>query len=891
MVSPSRIAGSGPVLLPRGYTAAAAAASSRLPVFRWRWRLRLALPGAIMLLQPLLLLLLLLLRLSWEEASASFLLPPIVAGFAVGRLGRRRRRRLPPRPWTTGRHRAGGRGVGLLPRSFPTATAGAMTTTITITTTTTTAVFLSSGQQRINDDGDEEDEDGVVPAAAAAVVWFDDFGGMTVGGDEDGSSGTTSTSPLLLKDRMGSIREEEARRSQEVADNWREGYWSVRGCKLDPSSSFDSGGFRQGDSSDDDDDDDGDRGGAPPRKTVVTCVRRVPELLNHGEEDDEDGRPVVLVGRSDGSLLWLRVSADVGRRADLRRGEGYYRESGAGAARPDDYLTTFESRVVARPSADGDGGGMTVGVELRKRDDGTSGGRGGSGVDTNEASLPSPSAAFDILAQIRYGPSIRGDDTEGGTAAASILDMLVVVVPPPGRERGGGGGGGNRSGSGTVGREAGLLWIVTEGSPNSIMVLPLMGATGGASSGVLLPASSSMPSSSSSSTSADDEGGRFFSLLPAVHAAPIVAMKAMAAVAAVAAADDVDDGGASVVVVVVSVSEDGRVAVWGVGPSRPDSATTTTTTGAGSSVSLLHECNLFDLDGDGGGNDNDIDNDDNNDVVWSVDVDDTYLYVGRRSGKISIYLLVASQIDGERVWTLTVAKTFVAFSNGRRPGVSALCATCGGIVGGGIGSRVPTRGLVAGNGGGNIKQWDLLPAGDGGSRRLEQWPRLESQRLPGRAHVFRTARRGGDGGPTTENAAILSLLCVRGVVLAADPGGLTAWDPATGRTLYGMGGMEFGGTGTMTVAAATAGSRVVTAAAAAAARPSLVVLDGDRTDDIDRPPPGGGGGITPLPPSSSFSSVLLTNGMDQYLCVHDFGMDRDSLTGMIGGDDDDEGGE
>lgn len=48
----------------------------------------------------------------------------------------------------------------------------------------------------------------------------------------------------------------------------------------------------------------------------------------------------------------------------------------------------------------------------------------------------------------------------------------------------------------------------------------------------------------------------------------------------------------------------------------------------------------------------------------------------------------------------------------------------------------PTKTLIAGNILGELKQWELIPTKDGND--LEYWPRMASQKIPGKAHVFDT---------------------------------------------------------------------------------------------------------------------------------------------------------
>jgi len=118
-----------------------------------------------------------------------------------------------------------------------------------------------------------------------------------------------------------------------------------------------------------------------------------------------------------------------------------------------------------------------------------------------------------------------------------------------------------------------------------------------------------------------------------------------------------------------------------------------------------------------------------------------------------------------------------------------------------------------------VRQWELLTrslmGGDGGGpdTRLEQWPKMASQRLPKKAHMF----EGHDGEVTC-----LKPIDSTKFLSASTDGTVVAWDPATGRKLFRMDGF----------------TRSIR---------SLCLQDG----------------------------LVITDGMDQYVCVHDFDVDPD----------------
>jgi len=387
-----------------------------------------------------------------------------------------------------------------------------------------------------------------------------------------------------------------------------------------------------------------------------------------------------------------------------------------------------------------------------------------------------PRLPFAMLAQIQ---TMDGSTTTTPSDAA-IVDML----PLPSAE---------------------MVWTVSHGSPNAIQGWKLVRDS---ESGDLLPVASHTPRPNGIG-------------IETIHASPIVAMKAIPK----NRGDDCDcdDGGTSLV---VSVSDNGQIVVW-------------EATAATGSVSIRLRSNLF-------REQQQEDFYDENDSVLSMDVDDQYLYLGSKTGRISILSLEPVVTEGEstgEIGSLPLVKSFVGFTS-RSPGVSSLLAAGPGTLGGSssnnnsnMNGRPPTKSLIAGNTIGGLKQWELIPSGQG---RLEYWPRMASQKLPGgKPHVYET-REGcypGDNeddceGEGETSSAIRELVCIQQVLLAATDHDLTVWDSLTGKALYDMQGLDFG------FAGSNPGGHH---------RPSLIVAN---------------------------DSVLVTNGMENFVCVHDFTMDR-----------------
>ncbi|KAG7368397.1 hypothetical protein IV203_031140 [Nitzschia inconspicua] len=551
-----------------------------------------------------------------------------------------------------------------------------------------------------DNNGGTEDEDN---------FFYDDFDFVIgEGNDQNSKDSLVPTTPLaintfadgskILQDRMTQLAETEQAAQQQIADNWKEGYWNVWGCSLDPFVIIEGN----------------EESEEHTAKTVVTCLR----LASTVENEEEEESTVLVVGRSDGSLVWLKMDTSIS--PSLSSYDTAKMTQGRST------VTYFENKLTAKATQDG---GMTVGAELQ---------RSGSSFNDSQDEESSPPPPFDILAQLTTG------------SKDSIIDMLVLP-------------------------ESDMLWTIKQDTPHIIQTWRLLCDK---DTGFLLPASKTQTSKN----------------LNVIHSSPIVSMKQI-------------PGHNNLV---LSISEDGQAVVWMVDTSNE-------------CVSVRFEGNLFDGLGDGEAFYS-------GDVVLSMDVDEELLFVGARSGGIFVYSLssILHEMQDSTRGHLLV-KQFVGFSN-RHPGVSALCIASPGTLvqkddqGRINAGRPPTKTLIAGNVLGELKQWELIPTRNGNG--LEYWPRMASQKLPGKAHVFDTNE--STMSAHAQSMAIRQVLVIQNVILAATDCDLRFWDPATGKGLYDMQGLDF-------------------AAGCVVTHPSLVVAK---------------------------DSVLVTNGMDQYVCVHDFSMER-----------------
>mmetsp|Transcript_2897 Transcript_2897/g.7884 ORF Transcript_2897/g.7884 Transcript_2897/m.7884 type:complete len:257 (+) Transcript_2897:362-1132(+) len=106
------------------------------------------------------------------------------------------------------------------------------------------------------------------------MEFFDDFG-FVVGGDSSEQSAEEGISPSnpnqgsssfsVLQQRFEQVALIEQGNKQQISDNWKEGYWGVWGCSLDPYT------------------------GETSEKTVVTCVRKMPPTPGEDSDNNDDG--------------------------------------------------------------------------------------------------------------------------------------------------------------------------------------------------------------------------------------------------------------------------------------------------------------------------------------------------------------------------------------------------------------------------------------------------------------------------------------------------------------------------------------------------------------------------------------------------------------------------
>lgn len=192
-------------------------------------------------------------------------------------------------------------------------------------------------------------------------------------------------------------------------------------------------------------------------------------------------------------------------------------------------------------------------------------------------------------------------------------------------------------------------------------------------------------------------------------------------------------------------------------------------------------------------------------AITCADVFDNQIYLGLASGAVVAYIVNDMVQAASEGGTCPVP-------NGRFQAVGDASVTSI-VCGDATDDRYGTT-LVTGGEDGSVIQWQMIQrtSSDDSSTVLEHWPRLATQRMPQKAHVF------GKG----HGAAVTALLyCSKDLVVSAGiDGTVRAWSPKTGKELYTMDGFD----------------------------PTInsLVLEDDS---------------------------LVTNGMKQFVCVHDFNVD------------------
>ncbi|EEC45470.1 predicted protein [Phaeodactylum tricornutum CCAP 1055/1] len=201
--------------------------------------------------------------------------------------------------------------------------------------------------------------------------------------------------------------------------------------------------------------------------------------------------------------------------------------------------------------------------------------------------------------------------------------------------------------------------------------------------------------------------------------------------------------------------------------------------------------------------------------VSSADSDGVNIYIGTNEGQVLAYTVKAL------LESASTGRASCPLPNGQwtvtEPGETVTSLACAGKGTLGRGSAQETTVLLTGCASGTVKQFEVFARRMPGtsektqSVKLEQWPKMSSQRLRKKAHVF-----SGHEAPVTALCAVDSTKFLS----ASADGTIRAWDTSNGKELFAMDGF---------------------------------------TSEIS---------------SLCFQDALLvTDGMEKFVCVHDFDVD------------------
>lgn len=196
-------------------------------------------------------------------------------------------------------------------------------------------------------------------------------------------------------------------------------------------------------------------------------------------------------------------------------------------------------------------------------------------------------------------------------------------------------------------------------------------------------------------------------------------------------------------------------------------------------------------------------------VITCADVEGLFIYVGLASGYVMGYSVDEMVQEASEGRTCATPSGRFKAHDGR---VTAMaCAGEGSL---GL-SRPGTKSsmLLTGGSDGLVKQWEMISDESCATTKLQHWPRLSSQRMKRRAHLFEGHAPG----------EITSLACVdpSKILSAGADGTVRAWSPSKGTELFRMDGFT-------------------------ESLSSLCLVE----------------------------DLLITDGMEKFVCVHDFDVDN-----------------
>jgi len=633
-------------------------------------------------------------------------------------------------------------------------------------------------EQVKNDSNDDNDP------AQEQVLFFDDFdftAGDTDSNDLDADTWmldiaqttmTTTTAPesLLALPEFQKVLTEESKRKNLIERNWEQGNWKCRGFSLDrerPDSMMLVGEGKDDENENDqgNDDDNINDGGSNGDddvvkisqiafdETVTTSSTTADSLLGFGASTE-----MIAVGRTDGTVYVVTLG--------------------------EEYLTKFRARLLLQGGTSGNG------YASNANDDNTMWKEEEEVTDGQEDEFFVPRFEMEMVNEEEIGDSIvQSKDLSNVSSLNPSLSPFVIECQFQAH-----------------GRDEPISSLLFH---DETLYTASSKTSGGGSSSIGQIKSWKM----------DHVDGKAVVMpsynLDGAHMDKIVALKTLSHKNNIMDASDHN--------LLLSASRDGSFAMWDM-----------------NNGDLVYRCQI-------------LMNEDGNDVHVSIncaDVDtssgsgDHFIYFGLSDGYVvgySVSELLDSASEGN---TCNMPKCrFLAHdplnqskeSNSSGNGVMGVTAISFGGPGNSSQTTLSSM-LVTGGADGRIKQWEMLQYtnnscdssstststtsaskdSNGSSWKLVHWPRMPTQKLKGRAHLF----QGHHDGPITTVKCDMENNTSK-IISAGTDGSIRVWNPKSGTELYRMDGFD---------------------------DLTSICLD---------------------------KEILVTNGMKEYVCIHDFDVDED----------------
>ena len=648
------------------------------------------------------------------------------------------------------------------------------------------------GNNNSNDNNNQEEEDNDdKKAAAEEPVFFDDFGGHVVGSSSSSNSDTTAaasslddttaaaaaastTSQLQLQQRIQSLQQQERQKDAIRVQNWKTGNWNVRGFSLDPVSATTTAAEMESTNQKEE------------QQPAVTVCNIVPASSSDDDDTDTDEK-TIWVGRTNGSVLQVRLGTEYWAhfRSKLTAQEqpSNQNENNNSSTNNNNTFVQVTSKLVRDDEHD-----VMFADSLNQKSQ-----------DNDEDEDEDWNLAQNSLSQQQQQQQQQHEPFQILHQFKTSTDTPIVAM---------------------LAHRNSHLFTANQGSGDITQYL--LSSSSSSSS------SSSLTTTTNSNNENDNHPPVASATLTGAHTDTILCLKAVS-LSSSNNDDEEEDG------VLFSASADGSIALW-----------------AADTGDLLYKCQIVSDDDSAQDNINKK----NALLITSADCNGRYIFLGTAGGQVLAYtvqdlLQSASQGANDDENNNNNNDTVVCpVPNGQWQATDGDNIAITSIVCGGEGSMGRARGqstlvLLTGDATGLIKQWEILPritttttstTTTGGSSsgiadsdnnkrrtavRLEQWPKLSTQRLAKKAHIF-----------TGHDGAISSLLAMDATkfVSASTDGTVRAWNPATGKELFRMDGFT----------------------------------DAVRSLCLVNP------------------TMLVTDGMEKFVCVHDFDIDPyDEQSGQV----------